>query len=160
MWKKYYSIAYFGILISLVFLNCGKDDNPVEPGHEEEHAEAVGCVVKQGEIELARAEKGVVTGSFQLEENIQSPLLNFYLIADDGDLFRPEDEEYSFAWQSMQSGIADAIQFQTDGPWNFHVKGLSAGSTTIVLKVLHGDHEDFVSLDIPIVVGAGSGGGL
>ena len=153
---------YPAIIFAAVFLlafGCGKDDNPLDH-KENEHADAVGCVIKQDDIELARAEKGTVVGSFQLLENVQTPLLNFYLITDDGDLFRPEGEAFSFAWESKRPDIADAIQLQSDGDWNFHLKGFSSGSTTIKFKVLHEGHDDFVSLDIPTTVAAGSGGGL
>lgn len=151
--------SLFFLMLMLLIAGCGKDDNPAGPT-DNEHVEAVGCVVKQSDVQIVRAEKGAVTGQFIVEERVQSPLYNFYLIAEDGALFQPDDNEYILAWESKKPDIADAIQFQTDGPWGFHIKGFEAGQTDIILKVLHGDHEDFVSLDIPVQVTAASGGGL
>ena len=161
MLKK--DLSSFIIFASTLFIlgGCGNDSNPANNNHDEHaHAEAVGCVVQQDDVELVRAEKGVVVGSFEVQENMESPLLNFYLVAEDSDLFRPEGEDFSFAWESKNSGIADAIQYESEGEWNFHLKGLSEGATSILFKVMHDDHDDFVSLDIPITVAPESGGGL
>ena len=157
--QKFTNIGLFLVILALLFSGCGKDDNPVAP-EKPDHAEAVGCVIKQGDAEIVRAEKGAVTGQFTIQERVQSALMSFYLIAADGALFRPEEAEYLFAWESKNSDIADIIQYETDGPWEFRVKGFDPGQTGVVFKVLHGDHEDFVSLDIAIQVSEGAGGGL
>ena len=147
------------MIMFLLFAGCGKDDNPVGP-EDSDHVEAVGCVVKQGDVEVARAEKGAVTGQFIVEERVESALLSFHVIAEDGSLFQPDVEENLFAWESKRDDIADAIQYETDGDWGFHIKGFETGQTSIVFKILHGDHDDFVSLEIPIQVTASAGGGL
>jgi len=151
--------SFILLLLFVLFWGCGKDSTPTGP-EQPTHIEAAGCVIQQGETEIARAEKNAVSGQFILEERVQSPLLGFYLIADDGKLFRPDSEEYIFAWKSKKPQVADAIQFETDGDWNFHIKGFEAGQTSIEFKVLHGDHEDFVSLEIPVQITASAGGGL
>ncbi len=156
--QKFIATSSIFLIVTLLFLGCGKD-NPVAP-QEPEHLGAEGCVIKQGDVEVVRAEKGKVTGGLVVEERVQSPALGFYLIAKDGKLFNPESEEYLFSWTSKKPDIADAVQYETGGAWNFHVKGFDVGQTSIVFKVLHGDHDDFVSLDIPIQVTPGSGGGL
>lgn len=147
------------LMLALLFTHCGKDSNPVDPS-DSDHLEAVGCVVKQGDVEVIRAEKGAVTGAFTVEERVQSSLYNLYLISESGALFQPEDDDYVFAWESKNPQTADIIQFETDGLWGFHVKGFDPGQTSLVLKVLHGEHEDFVSLDVPVTVTASTGGGL
>ena len=157
--KKNSILKVLLLAMAMFMANCGKDNNPVGP-EEPDHAEAVGCVIKQGDAELVRAEQGSVTGAFSVEERVESPLLNFYLVAEDGVLFRPEEEGYVFAWESKRPDLADVIQRETDGLWGFHVKGFEAGQTSLVFKVLHGDHDDFVSLDIPIQITEGAGGGL
>lgn len=146
-------------MLSLLFSGCGKNSNPVGP-EQPAHIDAVGCLIKQGETEIAHAENGVITGAIAVKERVQTPLLSFYLIAKDGTPFQPDDKDLLFAWQSKNSQVADAIQFETDGAWNFHVKGFEAGQTSIEFKVLRGDSEDFVSLQIPVQVSASSGGGL
>ena len=157
--KKTILSIFMLLILSALFSGCGKDSNPVAP-QQPGHIEAAGCLIKQGETEIARAEKGAVTGVITVEERVQTPLLGFYLIADDGTLFQPTDKNFLFAWQSKKPQIADAIQFETDGDWNFHIKGFEAGQTSIEFKVLLNNDEDFVSLQIPVQVSANSGGGL
>lgn len=142
----------------LIFTACSKDKNPVETHDHDEHTKAVGCVVKQGGTELVRAEKGKVTGGLSVKEKAESPVLQLFLIAEDGDLVQPTDDEYRLAWESKAMDLADVIQYTSDGRWGFRVKGFRTGSTAIIFKVKHGDHDDFVSLDIPVTVTAGGGG--
>lgn len=160
MFKIFKNLTIAASLIVLLLAACGKDSNPVNPQNHDEHTKAVGCVIKQGAAELVRAEKGKVTGTLTVKERTETPVLQFFLIAEDGDLFQPTDEEYTFVWEAKKSEIADVIQYQTDGRWGFRVKGFDTGATTIAFQVLHGDHADFVSLDLPVTVIPDSGGGL
>lgn len=141
---------------ALLLLGCSKEKNPVSD--HETHTRAVGCVIKLNEVELVRAEKGTVTGALSIKARVESPVMQFYLIAEDGDLFQPVEEEYVFAWESKHPEIADAVQYQMDGRWAFRLKGFAAGNTTLTFKVLHGDHADFVSLEVPVTVTADGGG--
>ncbi|MBN1466315.1 hypothetical protein JXA02_11165 [candidate division KSB1 bacterium] len=152
---KYYVVLSF---ILLFLISCGKDDNPVTTEDHDEHAEAVGCVIKQSDLELVRAAQGQLTGSFSVNENTESAMLSFFLVAQDGDLFQPEEDHFVLSWTSADPQIADIIHYEQDGAWNFRIKGLDAGSTMLQFKVLHGDHADFVSLDIPVNVSEDGGG--
>mgnify|MGYP006278010721 CR=1 FL=1 len=156
--RSLYGILVLGLMV--FFTGCGKDDNPVEPEDHDKHAEAVGCVVMQEDMELARAEKGTVSGELVVQALTETPVLNLYLVAEDGDLFQPEEDEYTMAWDSQDPSIADLIQYQADGKWGFRLKGLDVGNTSISFVVMHGDHEDFVSLAIPVKVEPNGGGGL
>ncbi len=153
--KNISAIIIAGVLILSA---CSKDKNPVEAHDHDEHTKAVGLVIKQGENEVVRAEKGQVTGALSVKERTESPVMQFFLIAEDGDLFQPADEAYLLVWESKAMEIADLIQYVSDGRWGFRVKGFRVGSTAVVFKVKHGDHDDFVSLDIPVIVTSGGGG--
>jgi hypothetical protein len=145
-----------------IFLACGKDSNPVKSGDDEKDSpiNAVGCILKQADTEVIRAEQNKITGSISVKERTETPLLKLYLIAEDGKLFQPEQVEYSLAWEVEKMEISDVIQYQTDGRWGFHIKGFDAGSTFVVFKIVRSDQTDFVSLDLPITVTPDSGGGL
>ncbi|RPI00850.1 MAG: hypothetical protein EHM72_08055 [Calditrichaeota bacterium] len=157
--EKYYILILLSVAI---FLACGKDSNPVKSGDDENGSiiKAVGCVLKQADSELIRAEKNKITGNISLKERTETPLLKLYLIAEDGKLFQPEEGEYSLAWEVDKMEIADVIQYEADGRWGFHIKGFDTGSTFVVFKIVHADQTDFVSLDLPITVTPDSGGGL
>ncbi len=53
MLRKFWTInALFALLIAIT--NCGDDDNPVETNHDEEHAEAVGLIIRNSGTEIGR----------------------------------------------------------------------------------------------------------
>jgi hypothetical protein len=146
-------------LMLVLLAACSKESNPVKPSAQDKSTNAAGCVIKKADVEIVRAEKGKVTGTLTVRERAETVALQFFLIAENGSLFQPEDEAYIFFWESKKADVTDAIQYETDGRWAFRMKGFSAGSTTIAFKVLVDDQTDFVSLDIPVTVTPDSGGG-
>ncbi len=147
-----------GLLIILMFAmitSCSKDENPVGP-EPSDGLNARGCVILLGDQEIVRAE-GNVKGEFTAQERVQSELLSFYLVDQNGKLFQPTDEEYVLAWDVANHRIADFIQYEIDGDWSFHLKGFKAGETLVSFKII-GD--EFESLSIPVKVAAGSADGL
>lgn len=158
MSRLFFFIGVSAFVFSM-FTGCSREKNPVSDHDHGEHTRAVGCVIKLNENELVRAEKNKVTGSLSVKQRTETPAMQFYLIAEDGDLFQPTEQEYVFAWESKHPEIADIVQYQIDGRWGFRIKGFQAGNTVFIFKVLHGDHADFVSLDIPVTV-TSDGGGL
>lgn len=152
MTKLFYTFGFSFLTMLWIFTGCGKD-NPVAPPNG---LSASGCVIKSGDIEVIRAEK-TVQGEFLLEERVQSGVLTFYLIDKNGKLFQPTDEKFILAWTVKNHMLADVIQYEADGAWNFRIKGFEAGTTSISFKIMD---DDFESLDIPITVTKSSGGGL
>ncbi len=142
------------LLASFILFNgCGKE-NPVAPGQDS--LNATGCVIKAGDVQLIRA-ADKVTGEFLLEERVQSALLTFYLVDKNGNLFQPKDEGYILAWEVKNHMLADVVQYEADGAWNFRLKGFEAGTTSVSFRIMD---DDFESLDIPIKISPSAGGGL
>ena len=139
--------------LALFIASCGDDDNPVDPDHHDEHAEAIGLIVRDSGAEIIRVESGAVTGEIEVGHGKETALLSVRFIAEDGDLFTPdEDDDYSLGWEIADESIAEVEQHDEDGAWAFHIIGLEEGETTIRLKINHGDHADFVSPEIEIHV--------
>ena len=147
-------------LLFLLLTACGDDDNPVDPEpHDEEHAEAVGLIIRSSGEELVRYENGEVDGVIEVGHDRETPLLTVRFIAEDGDLFAPDaDEGFSLGWEIGDETIAEVEQHEMDGAWAFHIVGLAEGETTLVLKILHAGHADFVSKEIEIHVEEGGPG--
>ena len=57
------------VLFSFVFvISCSDDSNPVKDSDtDHDHAEAVGCLISSSGVELARYEKGSVTGNLPVQ---------------------------------------------------------------------------------------------
>ena len=145
-------------LLFLILTGCGDDDNPVDHG-EEDHAEAVGLIIRSSGEELVRYENGEVDGVIEVGHERETPLLTVRFIAEDGDLFVPDaDEGFSLGWEIGDEEIAEVEHHEEDGPWAFHIAGLEEGETTLVLKLNHGGHADFVSKEIEIHVEEGGPG--
>ncbi len=145
--------ALFFLTTFFFIIGCSDDNNPVkESDTDHDHAEAVGCIISSSVVELARYEKGAVTGQLQVKAGEETPLLSIVFIAEDGDVFQPEENHYKLAWDFSASDIAEIEQHDEDGRWRFHLKGKNAGNTDITFKVLHGDHADFVAKPIPVQV--------
>ncbi len=138
--------------LSAVFLlSACSDDNPVAGDHDE-HAEAFGVVLLNSGAEIARDEAGTVTGEIEVGVERETALLSVRFLAEDGDLFTPDDEDESLGWEIAETSIADVEHHEEDGAWRFHIVGHAVGVTTIRIQINHGDHADFVSRPIEIHV--------
>ncbi len=148
------------LAFALIIAACGDDDNPVDPDpHDEEHAEALGLIIRSSGEEIVRYENGEVEGEIEVGHGLETALLSVRFIAEDGDLFVPDaDDGFSLGWEIGDESIAEVEQHELDGPWAFHIVGLGEGQTTLVLKLNHAGHADFVSKGIEIHVEEGGPG--
>ena len=150
MFKSISALSIFALILFVA--SCGDDDNPVDSEHEE-HAEAVGLIIRDSGTEIVRVESGQVTGEIDVGHGKETALLSVRFIAEDGDLFTPdEDDDYALDWEIADESIAEVEHHAEDGAWAFHIIGLEEGETTIRIKINHGEHADFVSPEIEIHV--------
>lgn len=146
------AISYTLLFAALFFLGCS-DDNPVRDNHTEQHAEAVGFVIRNSGEEIARYQNGEVSGQIEVGHNKQTALLNVRFLDEAGDLFAPDsDDGFSLGWEIADEAIAEIEQHDEDGLWAFHVAGLTEGETALVIKLNHNGHADFVAKGIAIHV--------
>ena len=151
MFKSISALSTFALVLFIA--GCGDDDNPVDSEHEEEHAEAVGLIIRSSGEEIVRVESGQVTGEIEVGHGKETALLSVRFIAEDGDLFVPdEDDDYALDWEIADESIAEVEHHAEDSAWGFHIIGLAEGQTTIRIKINHGGHADFVSPEIEIHV--------
>ena len=65
----------------------------------------------------------------------------------------PDDPEFTFGWTIADADILEVHQDEGDeGTFDFHLRGLQEGETTIVLEVRHEGHVDYRTQPIPLHV--------
>ena len=156
MFKSIFAFSIFALASFIA--GCG--DNPVDNDHEEHAgAEAVGLILRDSGTEIVRVENGQVTGEIEVGHGLETALLSVRFIDEDGDLFTPDaDDGYALDWEIADESIAEVEHHEEDGAWSFHIVGLEEGQTTIVIKISHEGHADFVSKEIEIHVEEGGPG--
>jgi hypothetical protein len=118
-----------------------------------DHLEPNGLVITDSDgQELARYESEV-TGSLTVDAGSELGPLTVQFIAADGDLFQPDDPDYTLSWDSNDPDVATLSQSANQGKWIFTLTGVAAGDTEVRFLLIHsGEHEDFTSKPIPISV--------
>jgi hypothetical protein len=153
MFKFRFAHILIFLIGSIMFFSCSDDSNPVKDDDMDgDHAEAVGCVIFSDDVELARSEKGTVTGQLQVNAGEETPVLTIQFVAEDGDLFQPDEEASLLKFEFADNSIATITQIADYGKWKFNLHGIKAGTTEVTFKIMHGDHADFVAKPIPVEV--------
>jgi hypothetical protein len=144
------SIYLIAILSLLVMIQCSEDKNPVTP--HETHNEAEGLLLKIGDAVIVTVREGEVkNGRIEVKAGESSGTIDAVFLDEDGDEFLPTEEGSSLAVEIENTGIAE-FGIVAGEEWQFTIQGKAAGNTTCVIKLLHGDHADFITPPIAIDV--------
>ena len=73
MLKRISALSIFAL--ALFIAGCGDDDNPVDPDHHDDHAEAIGLIIRDSGTEIVRVESGEVTGEIEVGHGKETALL-------------------------------------------------------------------------------------
>ncbi len=154
------------LLCSLLLLVVGCSDNPVDNSSDFacEHVDAEGLVVEatgpsgSGAV-LAGQWKTTVTGGVVLQSGQAGMRLAVSFL--DLDSTRIEVStacvDHALRWTGGDTSIVKLANVPQE-KWQLELSPQSPGSTSVRLQVWHGDHSDFTSQPIPVVVTAASAG--
>lgn len=117
------------------------------------HAEPVGFFLRESGVNVVTYQNATVQGSITVPAGGETGLISVVFIDEDGDEFTPEGDVYSLALETTSTNF-EFEQHPEDGKWRFHVVGLQAGTGTFTLKLMHGEHPDFLSQPITVTVTA------
>ena len=127
------------------------------PVHVEEEFEAEGLVIIESGYRFFRYFMGEIDSGEGRAEVLEAPIgltphWRIMFLDENGDeIDPPEDPEFTFGWTIADPGILEVHQDEGDeGSFDFHLRGLQEGETTIVLKVDHDGHTDFSTQPIPV----------
>ena len=152
---------------SLFVISCEDDDHD----HDDEHLDAEGFILENSAgVEVYREFQGSQTGSITLSVN-DTLELAVHFLGDDGEELEheehegEEEEEGELVVSGFNSSIASVEVEGEHGDGDDHdhdeeehemaleIIGVSAGSTSFKLELMHGEHADYNSTNnVPIVV--------
>ncbi|MCF8412437.1 MAG: hypothetical protein K9G44_03405 [Melioribacteraceae bacterium] len=138
------------VLISTIFSGC--EDDPVEP--QSEHYEAIGVYLSQSGIKVASILRGETTDTLFVAAGARTDGINVQFYDENEELIEPPTESgTSFAWEIENPTLVSVWQHEgEEGGFEFHLDGIQEGITSIELFIMHNDHPDFRSGEIPVKV--------
>lgn len=127
-------------------------DNPVHS--DDDHAEAAGVRVRLGGVVVAESRGAtiVVNNLPPVTVGAETGLLQVDFIAEDGDqIDLSADADFSLGVVFANPAIAS---YRAVATYDGHIRGVTAGSTTVQFELRHGDHPDFTSQPFGVTVTA------
>lgn len=110
-----------------------------------------GMVVRQGGAESARATIDSSSGSLAVDVGGTGATYDVFLITPDGHEVRPADSLYRLVVAVADTTRASAYM-EGPTPWSFRLVGHAHGPTSATLSRLYGNHVDFITSPIPLIV--------
>ena len=147
------------LLSSVMFFTTGCEDDSHDD-HDEEHTDADGFILEdESGTEIYREFEGAMTGGVALSvgENLE---LSVHFLDHEGNEIEhgddheeeEEDHEDGLAIDGFDSNIA-TVEVEHDHGHAIHVVGVSSGSTSFQLQLMHEGHADYTSTNnVPVTV--------
>jgi len=149
-----------GTLVSSLFIiSCEDNDHD----HDKEHTDAEGFILENSAgVEIYKEFKGAQTGSITLSVNDTLELAVHFLGDDGKELEHEEDGGHEEEGEIVVSGNNESIALVKVEHVHFgsehhemalEIIGVSTGSTSFKLELMHDGHADYTSTNnVPIVV--------
>ena len=157
------------LLTSMILFTAGCEDDDHDHDHDEEHTDADGFVLEdESGTEVYREFEGATTGTVTLAVG-DTLELSVHFLDHDGDEIEheegeeDEDHEDGIEVSGFNSSIAvvEAEDHEEEGDHDheeehgmaIHVIGVSSGSTSFQLQLMHEGHADYTSTNnVPVTV--------
>ena len=147
------------LLSSVMFFTTGCEDDSHDD-HDEEHTDADGFILKdESGTEIYREFEGAMTGGVALSVGETLELSVHFLDPEGNEIEHgddheeeEEDHEDGLAVSGFDSNIA-TVEVEDDHGHAIHVIGVSSGSTSFQLQLMHEGHADYTSTNnVPVTV--------
>ena len=146
-------LSIFGLFLALFIVSCEDDHD-----HDEEHTDAEGFILETSSgTEMYREFKGTQTGSVTLNAG-DTLELSVHFLDDNGKEMEhdehegEEEEEGELKVSGFNSSVA-LVEVEEEHEMGLEIIGVSIGSTSFKLELMHDGHADYTSTNnIPIVV--------
>ena len=147
------------LLSSVMFFTTGCEDESHDD-HDEEHTDADGFILEdESGTEIYREFEGAMTGGVALSVGETLELSVHFLDHEGNEIEHgddheeeEEDHEDGLAIDGFDSNIA-TVEVEHDHGHAIHVVGVSSGSTSFQLQLMHEGHADYTSTNnVPVTV--------
>lgn len=135
----------------LVALVVSLSVSACKSAHDDDHLD-IGSfrILSNGEV-VAQQNGTTVTGSITLARESTSSVMTLEFRDPEGSVLSITDEDLYLEIDSNNPGVVLA-QNSNESRWSFTLTGVGAGSASIVVKLMHGNHADFESRPISVTV--------
>ncbi|HAY33822.1 MAG TPA: hypothetical protein PK536_04460 [Ignavibacteria bacterium] len=154
--KKSAIAVFIFTVLTIQFQSCSEDDIVTPPSV---HTDAEGILIMNESftdtvLYVFRGQFKSGFDTLKVPFGTISPHWEiFFINKDTNKIDPPAGADYSPGFTIGNSSIAQIFQ---DDPinekWAFHLRGISTGNTTLVIKINHAGHSDFTTPLIPVVV--------
>ncbi|MFZ1519940.1 MAG: hypothetical protein WAU11_14255 [Ignavibacteriaceae bacterium] len=157
---KYSYIVLILLLLVITTTSCSDETDPVIPPTE--HFEPEGWVIRDATTKpILVVWQGVIQttwNSAAVPDTLYAPLNALsdhytvkFLDINKNIINPPTDTDHGFGWLITNTSMLEIIR---DNPtdWAFHLKGLTNGTTSLELQVLHVGHVDVKTPKIPVII--------
>ena len=152
--------AVLGVTLLLFIVSCEDDHD-----HDEEHTDAEGFILESSSgTQVYKEFKGTQTGSVTLTSG-ETLELTVHFLGDDGKELEHDEHEGEEEGELKVSGFNSSIATveveeehgdhgdEEEHEMALEIKGVSAGSTSFKLELMHDGHADYTSTNnVPITV--------
>ena len=129
------------------------------PVHVVGEFEAEGIVIIESGVRFFRYFQGEIDSNEGRVSELSAPIgltphWRIMFLDENGDeIDPPDDPEFTFSWTIADPDVLEVHQDEGDeGSFDFHLRGLQEGETTIVFEVKHEGHVDYRTQPIPVHV--------
>ena len=141
-----HKVLLFSLVVALVTVSCKK-------AHDEDHEDVAGFQIFLNNSVVASQSGTNVTGTITLTQGTTTSAMRVEFRDPDVDVMIISDDDDYLQVDSSNNNVVTS-QLDASSDWSFTLTGVSAGQANITIKLMHGDHADFESRPIPVVVSA------
>jgi hypothetical protein len=144
--------SYIITVISIFFVSsCSEKSTIPDTGT---HTEAIGIVIYHNGSQYFRIKAAKIDSTIAKEFALKlNQALEFEVkfIDEDGEEIIPQESDKNFSWIIDDTTLV-VMKLLPGEKWKFQAVGKKVGSTLIEFRLNHGDHPDFKTPKVPLVV--------
>lgn len=128
-------------LVSIFAVSCKK-------AHDHDHMDIAGFRVVLNNEVVAQQNGTTVTGNLSIVQGQASGEMTVEFLDPEGFILNITDNDFRLQVDPVNTSVLTAQA--GSGRWGFRLTGITTGSSTITIKLMHGSHADFESRPVSV----------